>query len=780
DPHPTPGGAPSATAVQCWDGGGEEEAVIQEGLAGRRVLLTGVTGFIGQAVLERILAHLPETRVVVLVRPRGRRDARQRMERLLGGPVFAGWRERAGDGAVARALDEQVQVVDGGIGPDTPTLPGDLAAVIHCAATVSFDPPIDEAFTTNIAGALGLYERVTQCSPGTHLVHVSTAYVAGMRKGIVAETTLDHDADWRAELDAALAARTDVERASRRPEVLDRCMASARRDHARAGPQAVATDAERRRRDHVTDRLVDYGRARSATLGWPDVYTLTKALGERAVEEHAAAGGHPLSIVRPSIVESALRQPYPGWIEGFKMAEPIILAYGRGVLPEFPAVPDGVIDIIPVDLVANALLAAAATPPEPERPHYYNVSSGARNPLAFRELFEHVQAYFTREPLPDSDRGPVVLPSWQFPGRVRVERMLRTGEQLVEAADKVLERVPRSARSREWLTKLHRERRRVEFMRRYADLYGSYTEAEVLYTDDATCALHRSLPPAEREIFGFDVADIDWRYYLEDVHFPAVSASLRQVRPRSRPARSPVPADGGEGVVAIFDLEGTILSSNVVESYLWLRLSELPRSAWPGELAGVARALPRLLSADRRDRGEFLRAFYRQYEGATPEGLARLVTDHVAELMLQRAAPAAIRRIRRHRAAGHRTVLVTGALEPLVEPLRPLFDEVVATRLALADGVFTGYLSLPPLVGEARAAWVRQQAAARGDDLTASWAYGDSHSDLPLLEAVGNPVTVNPDHGLYRVARRRRWPVEQWSHSGGTTRLAVPGPKVPA
>ncbi|HVL98181.1 MAG TPA: HAD-IB family hydrolase [Egibacteraceae bacterium] len=754
--------------------------MIQEALGGKRVLVTGVTGFIGQAVVERLLADLPDTEVAVLVRPRARRSGRQRLERLLDQPAFASWRQRVGDEEVARTLDERVIVVEGGIGPQTPELPPDLAAVIHCAATVSFDPPIDEAFTVNVSGAIGLYEAVARSSPAAHLVHVSTAYVAGVRKGVVHETSLDHDADWRVELDAALAARADVERASRRPEVLDRCMEAARREHGRAGPQAVATDAERRRRDQVTERLVDYGRARAASLGWPDVYTLTKALGERAVEELAAEGGLPLSIVRPSVVESALRHPYPGWIEGFKMAEPIILAYGRGALPEFPAVPDGVIDIIPVDFVANALIAAAASPPEPARPAYYHVSSGARNPLAFRELYDHVRAYFERDPLPDSDRGAVALPEWRFPGRVRVERLLRTGEQLVEVADRVLERVPRSARTREWLTKVHRERRRVEFMRRYADLYGSYTEAEVRYTDDAASALHRSLPPGEQEAFGFDARDIDWRHYLEDVHCPAVSAALRQDRPRSRRARSPEPAGGGDGVLAVFDLEGTILSSNVVESYVWLRLAELPQRAWPSELAGIARALPGLLAADRRDRGEFLRAFYRHYEGATVEGLARLVEQHVADLMLRRAAPAAVRRVRHHRAVGHRTVLVTGALEPLVEPLRPLFDEVVATRLAVDPaGVYTGYLSLPPLVGEARAAWLRRRAGAAGDDLTASWAYGDSHSDLPLLEAVGNPVAVNPDHGLYRVARRRRWPVEEWPNSGGTPRLALPGMKVP-
>ena len=83
-------------------------------------------------------------------------------------------------------------------------------------------------------------------------------------------------------------------------------------------------------------------------------------------EEVLAEAGVPLSVVRPAIVESALRHPYPGWIDGFKMADPLIIAFGRGILPEFPGLPDGVLDVIPVDLVVNAILAAAASvPPTP-------------------------------------------------------------------------------------------------------------------------------------------------------------------------------------------------------------------------------------------------------------------------------------------------------------------------------------------------------------------------------------------------------------------------------
>jgi fatty acyl-CoA reductase len=747
-------------------------SVIHEGLRDTRVLITGVTGFLGSALFERLLADFPETRIVLLVRARYGSTAQARVDELIGGAVFRPLRERDGLDGLKGAVAERVEVLEGDVTGDLPDLPSDLDVVFHCAASVSFDPPIDQAFQTNLLGATHFYEAVARSGGHPHLVHVSTAYVAGSKKGVVPEQTLDHRIDWRAEAEAALAARQTVEEASRKPETLDRFMAKAQREHGRAGPLTVSAAAEERRQEWVTARLVQYGRARAQSLGWPDVYTFTKALGERATEDLAAENGLPLSIVRPSIVESALERPYPGWIDGFKMAEPIILAFGRGAIPEFPGIPESVADIIPVDLVVNALLAAAAHRPN-EEPRYYHVCSGSRNPLSYRRLYQLVREYFQAHPLPERGRGTVKVPEWRFPGQRLVEKKLRTGEKLLDAADRIVTKLPRSDRVRKMVRRVDRERGRLEFVRRYADLYGAYVEAEVIYTDDRLLALYRSLPERDRSEFHFDARVVDWRRYLQDVHCPAITTVIRVITPaRPEPEVRVVPRQ--DGVLAVFDMEGTLIDSNVVESYLWLRLAELPREEWLPEVASVLRRLPRYVSAERRDRGEFLRRFYRRYEGASVDGLRRLVDEHVAEMLLRRTSPAAIRRIRQHRAAGHRTVLITGALDAFVQPLGPLFDEIVSTKVATLDGQYTGYLEKPPLVGEARAAWLRSYAEGTGADLRRSYAYADSHSDLPLLRAVGNPVAVNPDVALFRVAHKRRWPVEDWRRIKGTPRVLIP------
>jgi HAD superfamily hydrolase (TIGR01490 family) len=227
--------------------------------------------------------------------------------------------------------------------------------------------------------------------------------------------------------------------------------------------------------------------------------------------------------------------------------------------------------------------------------------------------------------------------------------------------------------------------------------------------------------------------------------------------------------------VAAFDLENTLIASNVVESYSWLATNRLPDSDRVQYVIKTLREAPSLLALDRRDRGDFLRFFYRRYEGASPAQIDEDSIELFNQLILVKSFPAGIRRVREHKAAGHRTVLITGALDFVVRPLAPLFDEIIAARMTVrSDGTYSGQLDGVPPTGETRAQLLADYCEAEGFSPAEAVAYADSTSDLPLLESVGFPVAVNPETRLAAIARKRGWLVEHWTKASGGPRPLLP------
>ncbi len=760
---------------------------IADLLRGKKIVMTGVTGFIGEQLLWKVLTECPDTRIGVLVRPKGSTTARQRVVSLVGKKIFAD--VRAAAGSAEDLVAQRIEVIAGDL-PNVPELPADIDVLLHCAGDVSFDPPIDQAFLTNVVGTKNLIDRLLETVRGAdgeltripHYVHVSTAYTAGRRRGAIPEAAHEHAVDYAEEARAALAMKDLIEAQSRTAGQLTKLRKQAEKLHRQAGFLTTSADTERRRKEWVQAELVKAGTERARSLGWTDVYTFAKAMGERIVVD--VGRDIKISIVRPAIVESSLVHPYPGWIEGFKMADPIILAYGRGGLPEFPASPDAVIDIVPCDHVVNAIVAVCATEPEVGVPEFYHAASGARNPLTFRGIFEHVYRYFAEHPYAEG-RAASKLAHWDFPGAEPVERLLQTSEVLHRFAERALTYVPRSDRTRALAAKLERGGGQLTFLRKYLSLYSEYLQSELHFVDDRTFALHRSLDPADVETWAFDTAAFDWTEYIERIHIPSITDPVKRLEAARRrrgerastykPLKPLAPGEPRPPILAAFDLDGTVLSTNVLETYLWARLPELSAMGRVREMAGVISQLPGYLTAERRDRGTFLRSVYRRYRGADLAALEAFVEKTMAPHMLDRMSTDAIRRVREHRAAGHTTILITGVIRPLTRPLEPLFDVIVAAELATdAEGRCTGYLSGPPMVGESRSAWLRHYARLHGIDLALSFAYADSHVDLPMLEAVGFPVAVSPDLSLARAAKSRGWSTVDWSAQSPAPRWILP------
>jgi len=769
---------------------GSYEETIAERLAGRTVLLTGASGFLGKAVLGVLLREVSALREIRLVlRADDDEGALERLRsEVLASDAFDPVRASADTALAAGRLravagDFTADALGRAEGDDAL---GGIDVAIHCAASVSFEQPLDDIIDMNALGALRLVEALragarADGAPEPALVHVSTAYAAGNRTGLVLERPFgeapeEPDLDLDAELEAARAWRRDLDAESRLPDHQERFAREARQELGPAGSLPVGRRAEELRRGWIASELIERGRRRCRTLGWADGYSLSKGLAERAL---CARGLTSLTFVRPAIIESALREPRPGWLEGIKVADPIILAYAGGLTSRLPGNPSGVIDVVPVDLVANACVAAAAHPPT-SGPRTLALASGRRNPITLAEVTRTVTDHFRARPLPDEDGAPIEFSDLRYAsgGRVmgtldRAERALRTGRRLLDRVP-----VPRVDGAER---RLHVERRRLERLRRLGEIYGPYLELDCVFDDRRTCELLGRLAPSDRERLSFDTAAFDWNDYLDGVHLPALRELVRPARPvrPTGPARALGSADGalpdGPPALAFFDVEGVVVDTTVAHFYAWLRSRGMPgfdRAVWG---AGVAARAPGWALADRRSRAAFNRDFYRTYRGLPAAELRAEAQSALEEHILPRLQQAAVRRVRAHRRRGDRVVLLTGAVDFLVEPLRALGDELVAARLREELGIFTGELEEPPLTAEGRAALATSMATDRGVALADCHAYGDSVSDLPLLEVVGHPHAVNPDFRLAREARRRRWPVLDWAtEPGARTRPPAP------
>lgn len=779
--------------------------MIEEAIAGRRLLVTGGTGFLGKSLVEKLLRALPQVgRVNLAIRSSARRAAGERLEReVLASPAFRRLREELGADAFQRLVAEKLRVLELDLGSDDLGLSEAAREemrrcdiVVHSAAAVEFDNPADLSAQTNLLGAARLVRTLRQLDARPHLVHVSTAYVGGMLRGLVREEPpQDPGLNWRHEAEVLGGLRPAVEEESRRPEILGQLRRQARSRIGPAGAPAQARAVERLRQKWVKDRLVERGRVHARAMGFSDIYSFTKAMAEQAVVE--LHGDIPLSILRPSIVESALQEPFPGWLEGFRMAEPIILGFGRGVLRDFPGLPDAVLDVIPVDLVVNAVLAVAASPPPPGEHRVYHAASGSRNPLRLRGIHDACADYFTDHPLRDRWGQAIAPPAWSFQSRGELTARAKLALRGVETAQEVVERLPLGARATRWSDDLNEQKSRLERSLTLVELYGVYTEVDCIFDTSNLIELWDRLPPAERERFPFDPSTYTWQHYLQEVHLPTV---VRMARADTGPRRGSGPSGstapkaeansalaalrrraGRPEVLAVFDVDGTLVETNVVEYFLWMRLKDQAPRDWPRFLAEMAAKAPRWLYLERRSRAEFQRSFYREYDGLDASEMRALGRQALNEVTLRRVYPEGMRRIREHKRAGHRVLLLTGALDVVVEPLAELLEvDLDCAHLLTRDGRLTGDLLHPPPAGEARATLLEEYAALHGCELQECFAYADAISDLPMLEVVGTPVVVNPDARLSQVADQRGWRVERWEMPPGNWRLPMPDPRAAA
>ena len=574
--------------------------MIDEYYANRTLFVTGGTGFLGQALIAKVLRDLPEVRkIYVLIRPRQRPGGRsisaceRLQEEFFAASVFDRFKSEEPDG-FARAR-EKVEAVSGDV-----TLPGlgidesqtkqrlleEVDTIFGSAATVVFDEPLDQSIALNARGPLALLELARACHKQVDFVHVSTAYVSGQRTGRIPEEALPADRDIRDMMAAdGIGGRrangrqpvfdpqreiADCERLCSKvyeqadsPQQLDGFRrAISRQRRARGLSEARMEQLVQDRRDRwVERRLVDEGMKRAKRCGWNDVYTFTKGLGEQLLV--SKRGDQSLVIVRPSIIESSLADPEPGWITGMKVMDPLVAAYGRGLLPDFPAGRDLVLDLIPVDIVVNATLSAATQASRQEVP-VFQVATGAENPVQLSTVFDSVRSYFLDNPMRDRDGNAPELKQWSYPSLRRFRLKLRLKYLLpLRARGWLFGRMPfmASTPQRRLMSTLRLRLNRILY---YSEIYHPYTHLECVFETSRMRHLFERLPPQEQSRFNTDVGRIDWPTYMQKIHMPGLRKHVLKDTDSSDAGfeEAPFPSEAAlqEGDVDDFEEPGDTIS----------------------------------------------------------------------------------------------------------------------------------------------------------------------------------------------------------------------------
>lgn len=217
----------------------------------------------------------------------------------------------------------------------------------------------------------------------------------------------------------------------------------------------------------------------------------------------------------------------------------------------------------------------------------------------------------------------------------------------------------------------------------------------------------------------------------------------------------------GGRAIAFFDLDHTLLdgaNGNLVVMYMVKKGFMGPGALWRALRFTV------LYRLDRLPKDEVYRWSFRECGKYPLDELLDLLDEAYVRCIMPRLYREGEERIREHRERGHTTVVATAAGEYMAEKVRVQLgaDDKIAAVAAVRNGRMTDELETPLPYGEGKALLAERFARERGVDLEDCWFYSDSMADLPLLEAVGHPVAVNPQRKLKKLAGQRGWPVEIW------------------
>jgi long-chain acyl-CoA synthetase len=525
---------------------------------GKKIFFIGGTGFVGKVTLSMLLNNFPDIgRVYATVRARDARESEIRFwTSIVTSPTFDPLREKYGDG-FEKFIREKVVPVNGDVGNDllgldekeAKKIMRDCDIIINGAGNVTFNPPLESALRTNVVGSNNILKMVRMMKRPT-LVHVSTCFVAGKRSGTIWEN--EPVAGYFPRKNELIGTTFDVNKEiedcarlseQARQEADDAIQIARFREQARERFIEEGRDPDdeselksaifRERKMWIRERTTELGAERANYWGWTNIYTYSKSLAEQIIAQQDDV---VKILVRPSIVESSNEYPFPGWNEGFTTTAPLILIALRGQ-PIIPVNEKLVLDIIPVDMVAGAILGAAMNALIDDKPPLvFQACSGDSNPNDMKRIVGLVGLY-KREHFKEKETGnklanrvagmieamPVKHRTYELTSAPMLNKLAKRANNLLDKAK------PNWGGGRlgnivsDLQKSVDKFERTTEETVQAFDMFKPFMiDNEYLYRADNVRALMSLVEDDEKDLLPWFPERLDWYEYWLNVHFPGL------------------------------------------------------------------------------------------------------------------------------------------------------------------------------------------------------------------------------------------------------------------
>ncbi|KAF8104280.1 hypothetical protein N665_0175s0009 [Sinapis alba] len=470
-------------------------------LTGKSYFVTGATGFLGKVLIEKLLRASPEIgKIFILMKSKDQESANKRLyDEIISSDLFKLLKQMHGR-SYETFMKRKLIPITGDIGEENLGMSSETAdkiseeidVIINCAGRTTFDDRYDAALSVNALGPDRLLRFGKECRKLKLFLHVSTAFVTGKLEGTVLETPLCIGENITSELNI----ETEVKLAS-----------------------------EVERKFHGSERskkLKELGYERAQRYGWEKAYTFTKAMGESVI--HRKRGDLHAVIIRPSCIESSYKEPFPGWLQGIRMTAPLILGNGKDQIPDLFGDYQSSCDVIPVDMVANAIIAAMAKHgcgnvlPEVK---VYNVTSTSHvHPLRMGEIMDFSYQHLCNSPLTETTTKDLE--------RMKFHSSL---EDFTSSVSNAITKQEREMKNREGEVESHttlsmKGKRKLKYFVSLAKTYQPYMFFQARFDDTNARSLLQELSMKERKMFEFDGSCIDWEHYFINIHLPGLKREL--------------------------------------------------------------------------------------------------------------------------------------------------------------------------------------------------------------------------------------------------------------